>query len=436
MSTIDRATAARPSGTSSRLAVDGGTPVRSHRAWPTWPVPALRAEANLREVLHSGRWAISSPRGSELFERRFARQFAEYVGTRRCVPVDHGSSALVVALEALNLEYGDLVFVPALTWVASASAALRAGLVPVLVDVAPDSGCVAPEHLDADVPARAVVAVHWANAMADVPALVAHGAERGMVVIEDAAQAHGAQWLGRPAGSIGLMGCFSFQHGKVLAAGEGGAVVCDDAVLAQRLEELRADSRRYANDADAPGMLDLEETASIQGANFSMSEFSAALLCAQLELLEEQNERRSTSFALLAERLADVPGVRLLTPDARQTRMSLYEPTLVFDGFAPGVTNEDVAAALSSELGRSFYVTDTPLHRSPLLCPGTKPALRPLVERFDELNRDRIFPGTDHLATHTVQTHHSAFLGSEQDMADIAEAVAKVSRCLGDPGRA
>lgn len=432
MSITDRASVARGSAT-SRLAVDGGAPVRSHGGWPAWPAPAPRAEANLREALHSGRWAISSPRGPELFERQFARQFAAYVGTRCCVPVDHGSSALVVALEALDLEYGDLVFVPALTWVASASAALRAGLVPVLVDVAPDTGCVAPEHLDTDLPARVLVAVHWANAMADIPALVAHGIERDMVVIEDAAQSHGAQWLGRSAGSLGLMGCFSFQHGKVLAAGEGGAVVCDDPVLAQRVEELRADSRRYADDAATPGMLDLVETASIQGANFCMSEFSAALLCAQLEAIEGQNERRSANFAFLAERLAKVPGVGLLTPDARQNRMSIYEPTLVFDGFAPGVTNQDVATALSAELGRSFYLTDTPLHRSPLLCPGTKPALRPLVERFDELNRGRVFPGTDHLATHTVQTHHSAFLGSEQDMDDIAEAVAKVSGFLGDP---
>jgi L-glutamine:2-deoxy-scyllo-inosose/3-amino-2,3-dideoxy-scyllo-inosose aminotransferase len=169
--------------------------------------------------------------------------FAEYTHTRYCVPVDHGSSGLVVALESLGLEFGDRVLVPALTWVASATAALRAGLVPVLVDVDSDTGCVGPNDLDLGVGARAVVVVHWSCAMADVPAIASVAEPRQMAVIEDCAQAHGAAWMDRPAGSQGCLGCFSMQQGKVLTAGEGGAVVTNDDRLAGVLEELRADSR-------------------------------------------------------------------------------------------------------------------------------------------------------------------------------------------------
>ena len=159
---------------SGRLAIDGGIPVRPVECrWPEWPTPAGDSSRMLASVLHSGRWAITSPGKGELFERRFARMFAEYVGVRFCIPVDHGSSALVVALESLGLDYGDTVLVPAITWVATATAVLRAGLVPVLADVDAQTGCLPPESVRRGAGARAVIPVHWACAMADVPAISA-----------------------------------------------------------------------------------------------------------------------------------------------------------------------------------------------------------------------------------------------------------------------
>ncbi|GIJ79999.1 3-amino-5-hydroxybenzoate synthase [Micromonospora phaseoli] len=412
-----------------RLAVDGGRPYRPPETpWPRWPVPAPNAERNLSAVLHGGRWAISSPAYGDtaLFERRFAADFARYVGTRHCVPVDHGSSALVVALESLGLGFGDAVLVPALTWTASATAALRAGLVPVLVDVDLDTGCVGPEDLDLSVEPRAVVAVHWASNMADIPALDAVTAPHGISVVEDCAQAHGATWQGRQAGSFGRLGCFSFQHGKVLSCGEGGAVVTDDDTLAPVLQELRADSRRYRSRATPPGELDLEESAGVQGANFCMSEFSAAVACAQLAALDEQHDVRNRNYALLTELVADLDEVRLLQPAPAQTRTSIYEGTIIFDELPAAMDNGAVATALTAELGRRFYVTDEPLHRSRLLQPWTKPLLAPLAERFTAIHRDRSYPKTEWLAAHTVQTHHSTFLGGERDMHDIAGAISKI----------
>jgi dTDP-4-amino-4,6-dideoxygalactose transaminase len=412
------------------LALHGGRPVRDpHRAWPRWPAPTAAAERNLLEVLHRDRWTLTSPLGESgpLFERRFARKFAGYTGTRHCVPVDHGSSALVVALESLGLDAGDRVLVPALTWTASATAALRAGLVPVLVDVDPVTGCPSQDNLDLTVGARAAVVVHWSCAMADVPAITAVAQRHGITVVEDCAQAHGAEWQGRRAGSLGRVGCFSMQQGKVLTCGEGGAVVTDDDALAPVLEELRADSRRYRPDAGRPGEQELVESASIMGSNFCMTEFQAAVLCAQLDELDRQHEIRNHNYAVLAGMVDDIPGVRLVPPAEEQTRMSIYEVPVVFDVLPDGMDNAEVATALSAELGAKFYLTDTPLHRTPLLRPWTKSTLGPLAEEFVALHHDRRFEVAQRLYTNSVVTHHSNLLGDESDMADIAAAIAKVA---------
>lgn len=400
-------------------------------SWPRWPIPADDAAKLLGAVLHSGRWAITSPGNTELFERRFARMFAEYVGIRFCVPIDHGSSALVVALESLGLEYGTTVLVPAITWVATATAVLRAGLVPVLVDVDAETACLSPESIRCDVGARAVIPVHWACAMADIPAIRAVAERAGMTVIEDAAQAHGAEWLGRPAGSLASLGCFSMQHSKVLTGGEGGAVVTDDERAAQRIEELRADSRRFRTGAGRSRMnLELAETATVMGTNYCLGEFSAAVLCAQLGILDQQHDVRNRNHARLASMVAGIPGVRLLRNRPEQTKLSIYEAAIIFDPRPAGMTIEDVADALTAELHTHFYPPRDPLHRSHLLRPWTKPGLAPLAERFRRYHRDSSYPRADYFREHTVLVHHSVFLGTERDMADIADAIGKIVSCV------
>ncbi len=411
-----------------RLAINGGEPVRpSARSWPEWPVAASGAKDLVEEVLRSTRWTLSSAGDRELFERRFAKAFAAYVGSRHCVPVDHGSSALVIGLESLGLDEGALVAVPSFTWVACAAAVFRAGLVPVLVDVDKDTGCVGPSALDVHADVEAVMAVHMACVMADVPALVRAAESVGAVVVEDVAQAHGARWLGRSAGSIGILGCFSMQQTKVLAAGEGGAVVTDDPGLATVLEELRADSRRHPAAPIGGGKTELVEAATyLMGANFCLDEFNAAILCAQLEELDAQHETRNGNHDLLESLLADVEGVRLLRPRPAQTRMSIYEASFIFDPLPSGMTNEWLAEALTAELGLPFYPPRAPLHRSRLLRPWAKPSLGARAQRFRDFARVTTFPNSDYLARHSVLTHHRAFLGTNDDMIDMANAVRKV----------
>src|SRR5262249_38057997 len=156
--------------------------------------------------------------------------------------------------------------------------------------------------------------------------------------------------------SLASLGCFSMQHSKVLTGGEGGAVTTDDEEAARRIEELRADSRRYATSADRLRMnLELAETATVMGSNYCLSESSAAVLCAQLGILDQQHEVRNNNHARLATMIAGIPGVRLLRNRPEQTKLSIYEAAIIFDPRPAGMTIEDVADALTAELHAHFY---------------------------------------------------------------------------------
>lgn len=134
-----------PQSEPQRLAILGGQPVRQ-RPWPKWPIASASTERNLLDVLYSNRWTISGRHvGSTPYERRFAEAFAGFHNIQHCVPTANGSSAITIALEALNVGYRDEVLVPGLTWVACASAVTAIGAVPILVDLDPETLCMSPD---------------------------------------------------------------------------------------------------------------------------------------------------------------------------------------------------------------------------------------------------------------------------------------------------
>jgi len=209
------------------LAIRGGTPVRAE-PWPLWPRSDERTAAAVTEVLTSTRWALSGPSdGRVAFERRFARDFADFNEVAHCTPVTSGTAALTIALQALGVGSGDEVIVPGLTWVACASAVLHLGARPVLADVDSATLTLDPAHAAEAITGRtrAIMAVHLANSVADLDAFTELSARTGIPFIEDCAQAHGARWRHRRVGGYGRAGCFSMQQSKLLTAGEGGAVV-------------------------------------------------------------------------------------------------------------------------------------------------------------------------------------------------------------------
>lgn len=193
-------------------------------------------EAAVVEVLRSTHYVLGPKVAA------FETGFAATCGVRHAVAVNSGTTALTLALQALGIGPGDAIITVPLTFVATVAAIEQVGARPVLVDVDPATRAMDPELLEAAVTpdVRAVIPVHLHGLPADMDAISAVAERHGLVVIEDAAQAHGAGYKGRPAGSLGRLGCFSFYPAKNLgAAGEGGAVVTDDDELASVLRSLR-----------------------------------------------------------------------------------------------------------------------------------------------------------------------------------------------------
>jgi L-glutamine:2-deoxy-scyllo-inosose/3-amino-2,3-dideoxy-scyllo-inosose aminotransferase len=325
------------------LAISGGTPVAQWEA-PRWPVSGPEEERRLLQVLHDGPWAGSGP-----MERRFGDAWASFCGSRFCILTTGGTTALQLALEALDIGYGDEVLVPGTTWQATAVAVVDVNAVPVLVDVEPDTWCLDPEAAEAAITprTRALMAVHTFGRMADLDALRSVAQRHGLAIIEDCAHAHGARWRDRGAGTVGDVGCFSFQESKVLTAGEGGAVITDDERLAARLDSLR-------NCGRPSPLLPVERQSPPGSGNFRLTEWQAAVLLAQLERLPEQVEQRERAAAVLDDRLAELPGVAPLRRHAAITCQSYYAYGFRFIPESwEGISRELFRRAVGAELGSS-----------------------------------------------------------------------------------
>ncbi|WP_433594485.1 DegT/DnrJ/EryC1/StrS family aminotransferase [Nocardia sp. CA-145437] len=413
------------------LALHGGASVRGGRAWPRWPQYDNRTAAELLAALHSSRWSVTwySPRGGKSRERLFGEAFARYNDAAYGVSVDHGSSALVIALEALGIGPGDEVVVPAMTWVAPATAVLRVGAVPVLADVDPDTGCLTGDELRAVVSprTRAAIVVHLACTAAELDDIVAVTGDEGLALIEDCSQAHGTRWAGRAVGTFGAIGVFSLGAAKSLAAGEAGAAITDRRDLYERMLMLRADSRAYTRHAPAPGEFELVEQATVMGANYCMSELTAGLLLDQLPRLDDQHALREARAKDLEAGLPDIPGLERIPVPAAVDRRAVYEYGIRLQPGAFGLATVDqVAAALTAELGTKVYPPRDPLHRSALLRPQTKPRFARRWAEAVERATGRDFTGADHYRDHTLLMHHSVLLGERADIDDILTALDKV----------
>lgn len=259
-------------------------------------------DAAVLGVLESGRYVL----GKEV--EAFEREFAAYLGVRAAVGVASGTDALEVALRACAVGAGDEVITVSHTAVATVAAIERCGATPVLVDIEPDHYTMNPDAVEPLITARtrAIVPVHLYGQPAALAPILDVARRHGLRVIEDCAQAHGARYDGRPVGSWGDLGCFSFYPTKNLGAlGDGGLVVTDDAELAQRVRELREYgwAERYVS--HRPGL------------NSRLDEVQAAILRVKLRYLDPDNARRGVLAGCYRRGLAGAtvrcPAIR---PDA------------------------------------------------------------------------------------------------------------------------
>ena len=400
----------------TQLAICGGLPVRS-KGFPTWPVHDERELQMVTAVLQSGQWWF----GEKVAE--FQARFAAYHHAQHGIAVTSGTTALEVALRAVGVQPGDEVIVPPYTFIATASAALLIGAVPVFADIHPNTLCLDPSSVRSVVTNRtkAIVPVHIAGLPADMDAMLSIAAEHDLAVVEDAAQAHGAEWKGRRVGALGNAGIFSFQASKNMSAGEGGIVVTNDQRVADlcyayhHVGRLR-DSAWY----DHP----------VLGWNYRMTEMQAALLLAQLQRLDEQTNKRHANALYLAEQLRQIEGLRPIQIDSRATRGAWhlfpirYEPA-AFAGISKGA----LVAALQAEGIPAGVGYSQPLYAQPVLQSIASTAPAAVKAYGKELSYEDIgLPVTEKATATVIWLTQNVLLAERDDMDDIAQAFAKLRR--------
>jgi dTDP-4-amino-4,6-dideoxygalactose transaminase len=399
-----------------KLAITGAPPVRTH-SFPKWPEYSEEDRLALLLVLQSRNWGgYPSP---NTYARLFNERFAAFQGAKYGIAAANGTVTLEVALKAGGLRPGDEVIVPAYTWIGTASGVLSAQGIPVFVDSDPSNYCIDPRALEAAITprTRAVIPVHLGMQLADMDAILAIAQKRNLLVIEDCAHVHGAQWKGRGAGSLGHFGSFSLQTSKLLTSGEGGIIVTSDASAAERCESLINCGRPSTTDRYKYRTL---------GLNYRMTEFQAALLLSQLAKLPEQAERRLTNARLLAAKLSSVQGIRPLEWDPRITRPAIYHYLLRYDpqGFA-GVHRDLFLEALRAEgipAEGPFY---EPLYRAPLWHFRRDDFAAFAASQVDYTKT--LCPVAEKAAyDESIWLHHPLLLGNEKDIDDILEAIIRI----------
>ena len=393
-----------------QLAVDGGEPVRT-APFPDWPVHDEREERLLLEVLRSGLWGELG--GDKVTE--FATRFAAYQGARFGVCVPNGTMAIQLGLKALGVGPGDEIITTPYTFIATASAALLLGAKPVFVDVDPETCNIDPSRIAAAITprTRAIVPVHIGGQPADMDGVLAVAREHGLRVLEDACQAWGAEWDGRRVGALGDLGCFSFQAGKNINAGEGGIVVTNDPELAELCWSLHNVGRVRG------GAWYQHE---ILGWNFRMTEWQGAVLLAQLDRLPEQELVREAAARYLDRTLADVPGVRPIAVDARVTRHAHHLYPVRYDPSAfGGRSRDEFLAALQAEGISCVSAGYVPLTSSPAIRRALSDLFGPeSLAQFDSC------PVAEDASRQVFWLTQIALLGDQEALDSIVTAIRKI----------
>ena len=420
----------------SKLAIRGGSPIRQ-TPFPSWPIWDANEERALLEVLHSGKWwRFSYGVGDELREPthgassrvvQFQQSFAQYHQARYGIACANGTAAIEILLKALGIGPGDEVIVPAYTYIAPATAALQVNAVPVFVDIDPETYNIDPGCIEAALTSRtrAIIPVHFAGQPADMDALLGIARNRGLFVIEDAAHAHGSEWNGKKVGALANGGTFSFQASKNMTAGEGGIITVNDQKTA-----MLCDSYVWAG--REPGRPWYEHHR--LGWNYRITEFQAAILLQQLKRVDGQNVRRMRNAEYLSSRLNQIPGIHPLKVDARVTGHSyhIYLFRYSQDEFG-GLLRPRFLEALAAEGIPCMGGYSHPLYRNPMfLTKEFYPRGCPITcghygAAIDYAAFEQLCPVAERACRgEAVWLEHRLLLGGQEDMDDIANAIAKV----------
>jgi len=361
------------------------------------PVLAGNEKAYVNHCLDTN-WISSSGE----YVTRFEEMFAEFCGVRYAVSCCNGTVALHLALLACGIGAGDEVIVPDLTFVASANAVTYCNATPVFVDVESNTWTIDPARIEESIThrTRAILAVHLYGHPCDMDALHAIAKRHNLIIIEDAAEAHGALYRNKHAGSLGRVATFSFYGNKIISTGEGGMVVTDDEALAAQIRLLRGQGMDAAQRYWFP----------VIGFNYRLTNIAAAIGCAQMEQIEWHLARRRQVAGWYREELAHFASLSFQA-EATWAHHAYWMFTVLLD---------------------SALTTDRDEIMRRLLNDGieTRPVFYPLsnLPPYREANANRALPVAADLASRGISL--PTWAGVTRD--DVRRVVTSLARCCGD----
>lgn len=403
----------------SKLAIKGGARVRTS-PFTRWPIHDEAEVRAVTDVVRSGSWGGYPMPNTHA--KAFAEAFAAHHHCKHGQAVANGTVSLEIALQAMGVEPGAEVVVPAYTFEATASCALFSGCAPVFVDVKASDYTIDPAAIEAAITPRtqAIIPVHLACRVADMDAIAKIAAKHKLRVLEDCAHAHGAMWNGKGVGSLSDGGSFSMQSSKLMTAGEGGIVITnDDAVMDGMFVLTNCGRQRPGCQKDFLAV----------GHNYRISDLQAAILEVQLRRLPEQHAKRNANMGVLDEGLPKIPGLSTLYRDPRLTTQAAYQYVFKYDAAAFGGLSRDAfVVALNHEgipCDGLFYEC---LPQSPILVMDEK-----RYPAWGASKRDYHCPVSARAAyEEAVWLPHQMFLGERKDAEDVLEAIAKVAANAAD----
>lgn len=406
---------AKPAG----LAVLGGEPVRKNKSWPAWPYVDDNVVNSIVKTTKSGIWCrIQSPHGTV---PTWEIEFAKLVGAKGCVATGSGTQALHTAVEALGIGPGDEVITSPYTDPGTIAAILAARALPVLADLDPESYQIDPVEVEKRITqyTKAIMPVHMMGQPAHMERFLEIAKKHNLKVIEDACQGHLSVYQGKPLGTIGDVGCFSFQTSKTISCGEGGAIVSNNEDLLDRCYTVHnhGTSRRGRTE--------------VAGPKYRMNELEGAILMGQLPTVRERFELRNKNANYLREQLKGFQGLvpQKLYDGTESGAWYLFPMSYHKEHFA-GASRATFLKALSAEgVDLSPYISNG-LHREPwienVLGNRVYKELFP-GEHLQAYREHTACPNCDRVCDEMAMLWASGpLLGTQEDMREVVDAIMKV----------
>jgi perosamine synthetase len=404
------------------LAVLGGSPVRT-KPFPSWPVIEQNDEKGWMQVLMTGKWN----RQDGHFAHEFETTWARLLGAKYALATASGTTALLTSANALGIGPGDEVIVPPYTFVATVNIVLLQHALPVFVDTDPETFQIDARKVEAAITkrTRCIIPVHLGGSAADMDTILDVAKRHNLFVIEDACQAHLAEWRHKKVSTLGNLGCFSFQASKNLNSGEGGAILTNDQDLYEYCLSFHNQGR---------GKSGVSFGYVRHGANLRMTEFQGALLLQQLTRLEAQSRTRSENAVYLTKQLKEIPGISPARMYDGCTRNAYHLYMFHYDSsHFVGLPRSRFLKALDAE-GVPCSGGYTPLNKERFLneALGSR-AFKAIYtqEELAEYEERNHCPENDKLCERAVWFAQTMLLGSKSDMDQIAEAIRKIQKQAG-----